>query len=681
MQDDDSLINRLSSAESLISQTANDITLKVSKTELDTRVHDEDTLLRRQLPSTVHTGAARIASIKGNTVRWNQLERYGDFPDTVTITVSNCTATVADNVCTLVPSDSEALIRIGTQNVIAGHKYLARADIKGSIGGYTARIRALGGGDNYADLTTTTNWQTIWKIGSQDTTVSNNAYPRVVLATPDETLYIKNFMYFDLTLIFGEGNEPATIAEFEELFPEPYYSYDPGSLLSVNIKGMKTIGFNQWDEEWEVGGINPSSGNNASNTTGIRSKNFIPVLPNTEYNFSIHEKSANWIIVEYDASKTRTKYLTWGGTLTQKKRVTTSANGAYIRFMTNTVTATGTTYGTVYNDDICINISDPDRNGEYEPYAESTREFDLSGHFPTGLKKAGTVYDELDFENRKAITRIGVVDLGTLTWTYQSSSQTTFFRATIPDIAFSKSASTPGNVICHQYEAVSSSTVLDKSVSVSANAHYVYIQDSAYTDAATFKAAMDGVMLCYEFAEPVETDISDALQSTYTVEAGGTEFVLVDEEQAAPQSAPVPFVFEYGLSAMDALADAVVRMSSAESAIVQNADNISMKVSQTDYNGQTVASLINQSPDEIKIQANHVQINGTTTFVSGDTISNLGEYLGNNYDAKGSAQTAVDNLELGGSNLLALLELYYSDYLTGASHTSGGITVTYEGNG
>ena len=45
---------------------------------------------------------------------------------------------------------------------------------------------------------------------------------------------------FDLTLMFGAGNEPATVAEFEALFPEPYYPYDAGSLKSVNITGVAT---------------------------------------------------------------------------------------------------------------------------------------------------------------------------------------------------------------------------------------------------------------------------------------------------------------------------------------------------------------------------------------------------------------------------------------------------------
>jgi len=55
------------------------------------------------------------------------------------------------------------------------------------------------------------------------------------------------------------------------------------------------------------------------------------------------------------------------------------------------------------------------------------------------------------------------------------------------------------------------------------------------------------------------------------------------------------------------------RMTTAESSITQNANNIALKVSTTDYTGTTVASLINQSADAIKIQAGHIALEGLVT--------------------------------------------------------------------
>lgn len=55
------------------------------------------------------------------------------------------------------------------------------------------------------------------------------------------------------------------------------------------------------------------------------------------------------------------------------------------------------------------------------------------------------------------------------------------------------------------------------------------------------------------------------------------------------------------------------RVASAESSIVQQANEIASKVSQTDYNGNTIASLINQTADQVTIQANRIKLEGLVT--------------------------------------------------------------------
>lgn len=55
------------------------------------------------------------------------------------------------------------------------------------------------------------------------------------------------------------------------------------------------------------------------------------------------------------------------------------------------------------------------------------------------------------------------------------------------------------------------------------------------------------------------------------------------------------------------------RMDTAESSITQQANQIASKVASTDYNGAKIASLINQTAAEIKIQASHIQLEGIVT--------------------------------------------------------------------
>ena len=54
----------------------------------------------------------------------------------------------------------------------------------------------------------------------------------------------------------------------------------------------------------------------------------------------------------------------------------------------------------------------------------------------------------------------------------------------------------------------------------------IQVKDTAYTDATAFKQAMSGVMLYYELANPIITDISTMLPDDFLrnieVEAGGS---------------------------------------------------------------------------------------------------------------------------------------------------------------
>lgn len=70
--------------------------------------------------------------------------------------------------------------------------------------------------------------------------------------------------------------------------------------------------------------------------------------------------------------------------------------------------------------------------------------------------------------------------------------------------------------------------------------------------------------------------------------------------------------------------DLETRVTSAEAAIVVNANNISSKVSQTDYNGATIASLINQSASTVTIQAQHIKLEGAITANQTFSIDNSG---------------------------------------------------------
>ena len=444
-------------------------------------------------------GEAYIQSIKGNTIVWNQQINNGNFSETTGWSSSRCTFTVSGNVATITPTDETGGNIYTTENrwatTIAGHKYLCLGSIKGD-GTNTARIRFYLAGVRYTEDNTTSTWKDCSFIVN---CADNNTYGYVeVFAVGSGTIQVKNVMLIDLTKMFGSTKADEIYAMetaqtgsgvdyFRSLFPLPYYQYDAGSLLSFNGTGIKTVGFNQWDEEWDVGGVN-SSGNNYTSTDRIRSKNYIPVFLNANYFLKAPE---NLIIRGYDKNQVFVTSLS--GEADRVLQI--PENVSYIRFMTNT------SYGVEYKKDICINISSSE-NGKYEPYTTSTTTIPTDTYFPTGMKSAGTVYDE--FVSSRAYTRIGEVDLGTLTWTYNSTYQA-FYATGIKDLAKRPQPNeVPNMTSIYTPRTMNSFTNPVSDMSVYYNTlGDLWLRNLAYDDETDFTTAMDGVMLQYELAEEI----------------------------------------------------------------------------------------------------------------------------------------------------------------------------------
>ena len=68
------------------------------------------------------------------------------------------------------------------------------------------------------------------------------------------------------------------------------------------------------------------------------------------------------------------------------------------------------------------------------------------------------------------------------------------------------------------------------------------VYDSAYTTAYSFKAAMSGVMLYYELAEPIVTEIEGDFNLDYEVWNGGTE-EIVSDVPTSPLKADIAYGF------------------------------------------------------------------------------------------------------------------------------------------
>lgn len=124
--------------------------------------------------------------------------------------------------------------------------------------------------------------------------------------------------------------------------------------MVVTVRGR-----NVWDEEWEVGNLAWQTGSLVTTPNTIRSKNYIPVLPNTTYyGHTTYAASTSFIKCFYDSEH---KFIETPNGVMYTNVFTTPENARYMKF------ALAPVYGIVYKNNVCINVSD-DMNGQYHPY-------------------------------------------------------------------------------------------------------------------------------------------------------------------------------------------------------------------------------------------------------------------------------------------------------------------------
>lgn len=171
--------------------------------------------------------------------------------------------------------------------------------------------------------------------------------------------------------------------------------------------------------------------------------------------------------------------------------------------------------------------------GGYIPYSLTS----IPTNLPT-LRSAGSVHDSI--EGGKLIRRVGEVDLGTLNWAYVAEN--VYFNGVLPNDANKAYTTWDNRFICskYPYSRIVGADGVDKTCCLSTSLFRV--KDTDYTDATAFKNAMQGVMLCYELAEPIITDIDPIPQlEAINVEAGG-EVSFIDHSD---MSFPIPTTHEF----------------------------------------------------------------------------------------------------------------------------------------
>lgn len=154
------------------------------------------------------------------------------------------------------------------------------------------------------------------------------------------------------------------------------------SVLNNSKEGLATeeeLGINVWDEEWEKCYWDVETGAKVTSLNFIGSKDFISVIPTKTYYLCAPQGS--FVVLFYNKSKTIISYISQ-----QVKAVfSTPANCYYMTFYV------GSSYSPdhVYNNDICINLSNPLYNGNYYPSVGIRRDIAKVVEEGTGYLKFG----------------------------------------------------------------------------------------------------------------------------------------------------------------------------------------------------------------------------------------------------------------------------------------------------
>lgn len=499
---------------------------------------DSDTAYAKTVP----TGAKlmSVKSVGGRSIVWNQLVK----PVPAVVTGAGVKATFSDDgIITLNGTATTTGSAVSVQPVKnqKGHKYLMIANpLSGVYGKDQLQFSSQSyGQDSTGHGTIITNESSNEKWYYTLYVYEGVTYDNVKLQP----------QIFDLTAMFGSGNEPSTVEEFEKMFPADYYPYNAGEIISAGTEEIVEQGANLYygTDILKVGSDDYEYIANSYRCKSIKLK------PNTTYTLSFNSDKTSEIILLMN--------------------VTTVVNaGQYFDFRKASHTQTYTTgddgclyvgvyagNGNVASADVVkrlseckIMISEGDTPTAYAPYHSNVYQIpEAIRNLPGYGWSAGTARNYVDYENKRYVQCVQSVDLGTLSWVAGVGGKVSFQTSQVTGQKLTKNYSVPPNIICSKYSTKTQNELWGHinvtGITADANTDgYIDVNDTSYTDATAFKQAMQGVILYYELANPIITDISTLIPDDFLrnieVEAKGS---VTFKNSNGGYHIPVPSEEEY----------------------------------------------------------------------------------------------------------------------------------------
>lgn len=490
---------------------------------------------------TVPSGAKMVSikSIGGKTIVWNQLidETYGGSVTRGNVTIVNN----KDGSYTVFTNGA------ATETVTAGVYFLkANRD--------SGKYYLKGSPSNGKEIGYSLSGTYIWKpeYGKADygngVIIDDNVFLnnsdivtiRVNEGTVISTPIVFKPQLFNLTKMFGAGNEPSTVEEFEAMFPADYYPYNAGELMSAPVnevteQGKNLLGGKAFaDKIVELGGTLDEANGKVSITASV-------ISDKTVFEFPDESKSYTIIL---SGENTNTNLQS-----TNLKTDKGSCNRFVDRCSITTVTGVKKIFGAY---DTQIVIYDYEKCGifegvltadDFKPYHKTSYPIPQAVlNLPGYGWSTGNVRNEVDFENKKYIQRVGK---------YVITDSETFVTTYAPVITFLNKR----HLIKRSVKAINNQGLSIFSANEKGDIWQFLISDIGLDEDATVDDIKEWfkvhpVTSYYPMLNEEITDISDIIGNTFQepleVEAGGT--LTFRNSHGDDYRIPVPNSEEYVIS-------------------------------------------------------------------------------------------------------------------------------------